>query len=287
MKGVLAALFSRSRSVLLLLLALLTAGGIAYVSIAKEAAPDVEVPIFFVTVSYPGISPEDSERLLIRPLERELSTVAGLDEIRASAGEGFALLRLDFQAGYDNRRALADVREEVDLVRPELPPGAEEPVVTEVDLSMFPVLTATLSGSVPEATLIRIARDLRDRIEAVPGVLEVAIGGEREDLLEVMVDPQTLETYRLPYGELIAALERNNRLVAAGAMDTGAGRVTLKVPGVIESVEDVLDLPVLAYEGTVVTFDEVATARRTFKDPEGFARINGQPAISLEIRKRG
>ncbi len=287
MKGVLAALFSRTRSVLLLLLALLAAGGIAYVSIAKEAAPDVEVPIFFVTVSYPGISPEDSERLLIRPLERELSTLAGLDEIRASAGEGFALLRLDFQAGYDNRRALADVREEVDLVRPELPPGAEEPVVTEVDLSMFPVLTATLSGSVPEATLIRIARDLRDRIEAVPGVLEVAIGGEREDLLEVMVDPQTLETYRLPYGELIAALERNNRLVAAGAMDTGAGRVTLKVPGVIESVEDVLDLPVLAYEGTVVTFDEVATARRTFKDPEGFARINGQPAISLEIRKRG
>nr|WP_284047527.1 efflux RND transporter permease subunit [Guyparkeria hydrothermalis] len=283
----LAALFSRSRSVLLLLLALLAAGGIAYVQIAKEAAPDVDVPIFFVSVSYPGISPEDSERLLIRPLERELSTIEGLDEIRASAGEGFALLRLDFRAGYDNRRALADVREEVDLVRPELPPGAEEPVVNEVDLSMFPVLTATLSGSVPEATLIRIARDLRDRIEAVPGVLEVEIGGEREDLLEVMVDPQTLETYRLPYNELIAALERNNRLVAAGAIDTGAGRLTLKVPGVIESVEDVLDLPALAHDGTVVTFDEVATARRTFKDPEGFARVNGQPAISLEIRKRG
>ena len=287
MKGVLAALFSRSRSVLLLLLALLAAGGMAYVSIAKEAAPDVDVPIFFVTVSYPGIAPEDSERLLIRPLERDLSTIEGLDEVHASAGEGFALLRLDFHAGYDNRRALADVREEVDLVRPDLPPGAEEPVVTEVDLSMFPVLTAALSGSVPEATLIRIARDLRDRIEAVPGVLEVVIGGEREDLLEVMVDPQTLETYRLPYNELIEALDRNNRLVAAGSMDTGAGRMTLKVPGVIESVEDVLDLPVLAYDGTVVTFAEVATARRTFKDPEGFARIDGQPAISLEIRKRG
>ena len=224
---------------------------------------------------------------MIRPLERELSTIEGLDEVRASAGEGFALLRLDFHAGHDNRRALADVREKVDLLRPELPPGAEEPVVTEVDLSMFPVLTAALSGSVPEATLIRIARELRDRIETVPGVLEVGIGGEREDLLEVMVDPQTLETYQLPYNELIAALARNNQLVAAGAMDTGAGRVTLKVPGVIESVEDVLELPVLAHEGTVVTFAEVATARRTFKDPEGFARVNGQPAISLEIRKRG
>ncbi|KTG17293.1 MULTISPECIES: efflux RND transporter permease subunit [unclassified Guyparkeria] len=287
MNRLIGALFARSRSVLLVLLALLAAGGIAYVSIAKEAAPDVDVPIFFVSVSYPGISPEDSERLLIRPLERELSTIEGLDEVRASAGEGFALLRLDFHPGYDNRRALAYVREEVDLVRPDLPPGAEEPVVTEVDLSMFPVLTAALSGSVPESTLVRIARDLRDRIEAVPGVLEVEVGGEREDLLEVMVDPRTLETYELPYNELIAALARNNQLVAAGAMDTGAGRVSIKVPGVIESVEDILEMPVIAFEGTVVTFDEVATARRTFKDPEGFARIDGQPAISLEIRKRG
>ncbi|HZJ81775.1 MAG TPA: efflux RND transporter permease subunit [Guyparkeria sp.] len=286
MKAMLAVLFAHSRSVLLVLLGLIAAGGMAYVSIPKEAAPDVDVPILFVMVSYPGISPEDSERLLIRPLERELSTVEGLDEIRASAGEGFALLRLDFRAGYDNRRALADVREEVDLVRPDLPPDSREPMVAEVDLSMFPVLTAALSGSVPEATLVRIARDLRDRIEAVPGVLEAEIGGEREDLLEVIIDPRTVETYRISYEDLIATLGRSNRLVAAGAMDTGAGRMALKVPGVIESVGDVLDLPVIAHGGTVVTFGELATARRTFKDPDGFARIDGQPAISLEIRKR-
>ncbi len=280
------ALFNHSRSVLILLLVLLVAGGISYARIAKEAAPDVDVPTFFVTVTHPGIAPNDSERLLVRPLERELSGLQGLDELHASAGEGFALIRLDFRAGYDNRRAMADVREEVDLVVPDLPEGADEPVVSEVDLSMFPVLTAALSGSVPERTLIQIARELRDRIEALPGVLEVEIGGEREELLEVLVDPRTLETYQLPYGELVNAVERNNRLVAVGAMDTGAGRVSLKVPGVIESVEDVLELPVIARNGTVVTFRELARARRTFKDPEGFARINGKPAISLEIRKR-
>ncbi|WP_322520945.1 efflux RND transporter permease subunit [Guyparkeria halophila] len=286
MNGLLAALFSRSRSVLLVLLALLAAGGTAYVQIAKEAAPDVDVPIFFVTVAYPGISPEDSERLLVRPLERELAGIEGLDEMRASAGEGFALVRLDFDPGYDNRRALADVREEVDLVRPDLPPGVEEPVVTEVDLSMFPVLIASLSGSAPERTLVQRARELRDRIEALPGVLEVEIGGDREDLLEVLVDPRTLETYRLPFNDLVTAIERNNQLVAAGALDSGAGRLNIKVPGVIESVSDVLELPVIAFEGTVVTFEEVAEARRTFKDPEGFARIDGEPAVSLEIRKR-
>jgi multidrug efflux pump len=286
MKAVIEAAIGRSRTVLLLLLLLLTAGGSAYVLMPKEAAPDIDIPIFFVTVTYSGIAPEDSERLLVRPLERELQPVAGLKELRAQAGEGFALIRLDFEAGYDNRQAMADVREKVDLVRGQLPPGTDEPEVMEVDLSLFPVLVTTLSGPVPERSLVRIARDLRDRLEALPGVLEVRIGGDREDVLEVMADPLVMETYRIPYQQLIDAIERNNRLVAAGAMDTGAGRVTLKVPGVIESLDDVLDLPVKVENGTVVTFGDVATARRAFKDPEGFARVNGQPAVALEIRKR-
>jgi multidrug efflux pump len=281
------AALDRNRTVLLLLLLILTAGGISYVAIPKEAAPDIDIPIFFVSITYSGISPEDSERLLVRPLERELMPLAGLKELQARAGEGFALIRLDFEPGYDNRQALADVREQVDLVRGELPQGTDEPQVVEVDLSMFPVLTTTLSGPVPERTLVRLARDLRDRLEALPGVLEVNIGGDRADVLEVMADPTVMETYQIPYQQLIQAIEHNNRLVAAGAMDTGAGRVTLKVPGVIESLEDVLNLPVKVDAGTVVTFGDVATGRRTFKDPEGFARINGQPAVALEIRKRG
>ena len=287
MNALIQAALDRNRTVLLLLLLILTAGGLSYVSIPKESTPDIDIPIFFVSVTYSGISPEDSERLLVRPLERELMSLAGLKELQARAGEGFALIRLDFEPGYDNRQALADVREQVDLVRGELPQGTDEPQVMEVDLSMFPVLTTTLSGPVPERTLVRLARDLRDRLEALPGVLEVNIGGDREDVLEVMADPTVMETYQLPYQQLIQAIERNNRLVAAGAMDTGAGRVTLKVPGVIESLEDVLNLPVKVDAGTVVTFGDVATGRRTFKDPEGFARINGQPAVALEIRKRG
>ncbi len=286
MNTLIRAALDRSRTVLLLLLLLLTAGGIAYVTVPKEAAPDIDIPIFFVSVTYTGISPEDSERLLIRPLERELRPIAGLDELRAQAGEGFALLRLDFEPGYDNRQAMADVREQVDLVRGQLPQGADEPQVMEVDLSMFPVLTTALSGPVPERTLVRIARDLRDRLEALPGVLEVNIGGDREDVLEVLVDLLVMETYQLPYGQLIEAIERNNRLVAAGAIDTGAGRVALKVPGIIETLDDVLALPVKVEDGTVVTFGDVATGRRTFKDPVSFARVNGQPAVVMEVRKR-
>ena len=286
MGSIIQAAIGRTRSVLMVLLLILGMGALAWSTIPKEAAPDIEIPIFFVSVSYSGIAPEDSERLMVRPLERELQSLAGLKDLYAKAGEGFALLRLDFEAGYDNQRALTELREKVDQVRGELPSGSDEPIIQEVDLSMFPVLTVTLSGPIPERTLVRLGRELRDRIEALPGVLEVVIGGDRVDVLEVIADPLIMESYQIPYHQLIQAIERNNRLVAAGAMDTGAGRITLKVPGVIETLEDVLSLPVVVDAGTVVTFGDVATGRRTFMDPESYARINGQPAVSLEIRKR-
>lgn len=287
MNAIIDALFRRSRSVLLVFLALLVLGGTAYVQIPKEAAPEIDIPIFFVTVVYPGISPEDSERLLVRPLEKELSSIEGVDTLHASAGEGFAILRLDFDAGFNKDKALADVREEVDLATPELPREAEQPVVREVDLSLFPVLITTLSGPVPERTLVSAAQDLSDRLETLPGVLEVEIGGNREELMEVLVEPRTLETYQLSYNEFVNTIQRNNQLVAAGTLDSGAGRINLKVPSVIDSPGDVLELPVIADGNTVVTFDDIASARSTFKDPTSFARINGEPAVSLEIRKRG
>jgi len=285
-KAIIAWAIDHARTILLILLLLLGTGGAAYVTVAKEAAPEIDIPIFFITVPYPGISPDDAERLLLRPVERELQGLPGVDDMQSWAGEGFALVRLDFAPGWDNRQALADVREEVDNVRPDLPSGAEEPSVQEVDLSLFPVLTVNLSGPLEERTLIRIARDLRDRIEALPGVLEVDIGGDRDEMMEVTADPLVLESFALSFDELTRAIQRNNRLIAAGAIDTGAGRIPLRVPGTIESIEDVLDTAVRVEGDTVVRVRDVADVRATYRDAEGFARIDGQPSVALEIRKQ-
>jgi multidrug efflux pump len=274
-----------ARTVLLALLVLLAMGAAAYVTIAKEANPEVDIPIFFVTVPYPGVSAADAERLMLRPLERELQGIAGVDELQSWAGEGFALVRLDFEPGTDNDKALADVREEVDSVAPELPQDAQEPDVREVDLSLFPVLTVNLSGPMDERTLIRVARNLRDRIEALPGVLEVDIGGDREEMMEVLADPLVLESYALSYQEVTGAIRRNNQLIAAGAVDTGAGRVPLRVPGTIDGPQDVRDTAIRVDGDAVVTVADVAEVRSTYQDPEGFTRINGQPSVSLEISK--
>ncbi|MFO7286190.1 MAG: efflux RND transporter permease subunit [Gammaproteobacteria bacterium] len=275
-----------SRPVLLVLATLLVAGLAAYFAIPKESEPDVAIPIIYVNLTHEGISPEDAERLLLRPMETELRNLEGLREMRGTATEGSAVLILEFDAGFDADQALLDVREKVDTAKAELPEDTDEPFVQEVNIALFPVLVVNLHGNVPERTLMTIARDLRDELEGLPGVLDAEIVGSREELLEVIVDPVKLESYGLSYEEIFNFVSRNNRLVAAGALDTGAGRFAVKVPGVFENLEDVLSLPIKTDGLRTVTFSDVATVRRTYKDAESFARLNGERSVSLEISKR-
>lgn len=286
MNALIEAFVSRPRPVLTLMLLLLVAGMVSYVTIPKEAEPDITIPQMYVNIVHEGISPEDAERMLIRPMETELRTLEGLKEMTATASEGSAVLMLEFDAGFDSDQALSDVRERVDLARAELPGDSEEPFVQEVNIALFPVLVVILHGELPERTLVEIARALRDKIEAIPGVLDAELGGDREELLEVIVDPAALESYHLSFTDLVNYVSRNNRLVAAGALDTGQGRFSVKVPGVVEDLEDLLSMPIKTDNLQTVTFQDVATVRRTYKDPDGYARLNGNSAIALEISKR-
>ena len=286
MKPLIDAAFTRTRTVALAFVMIITMGAFAYVSIPKESEPDIPIPTIYVSMTHEGISPEDAERLLVRPMEKELQSIEGLKEMRATSGEGYASVTLEFDAGFDADQALLDVREKVDRAKSELPPDTDEPRVTEINVALFPVLSVALSGDVPERTLVRLARDLRDKLETLGGVLEVDIGGDREAVLEVLVDPTILETYNLSFADVVNSVRRNNQLVAAGALETGVGRMVIKVPGVIEDIDDILTLPVKTVGDTVVKFQDVAAVRRTFKDPRGFARVGNRPALVLEVKKR-
>ena len=276
----------RRRAALLILFFLLIAGIQSYNSIPKESEPDIPIPYIYVSMGYEGISPEDAERLLVRPMEKELKSIEGIKEMSAVASEGHASVTLEFDAGFDGDAALQDVREKVDRAKSKLPEGSDEPTVNEINVALFPVMSMSLGGPLPERNLLAIARDLRDDIEALPGVLEVDIGGDREELLEVVVDPLILETYGINFESVLSIVSRNNRLVAAGAIDNGSGRQTLKVSGIIENLDDIMSMPIKIENDTVVAFRDVATVRRTFKDPSGFARVNGEPALTLEVKKR-
>ncbi|RKZ45833.1 MAG: AcrB/AcrD/AcrF family protein [Candidatus Parabeggiatoa sp. nov. 3] len=275
-----------NRTVLLLFLFIFVAGITAYQEIPKESDPDIAIPILYVSISHEGISPEDAERLLVRPVEKELRTIAGVKEMTAIAGEGHASVTLEFDAGFDSEEALRDVLQKVDIAKAELPDDSEEPSVHEINLSLFPILVITLAGDIPERTLLTLARQLKEAVESVPEVLKVEIAGDREEAVEIIIDPLYVESYNLNYEEVIQYFVRNNQLVAAGALDTGQGRFNIKVPGVFESLQDILTLPIKVDEKRVVTLQDVADVRRTFKDPLTYARVNGKPALALEVSKR-
>ncbi|MGZ5897424.1 MAG: efflux RND transporter permease subunit, partial [Xanthobacteraceae bacterium] len=129
-----------ARLTVALLIFLLVAGFVAYRTIPKEAEPDIKVPIIYVQLSQRGISPEDSERLLLKPVETQLKSVANVKEMRSTAYEGGGFVLLEFIAGFDSSVALADVRAKVDQSKHDLPKDVDEPQVREVNLSLYPVL---------------------------------------------------------------------------------------------------------------------------------------------------
>ncbi len=278
---------SHSRTIIIAFVVTVLAGIVSYQNMPKENEPDVSFPFISVQVRLEGVSPEDSERLLVRPLEQELRTLDGLKEMVGSASEGMANMTLEFQPDVEIDKALNDVRDKVDTAKAKLPQDADEPVITEVKFSRFdPMLVMTLGGQVPERTLLTIAKGLEDQLEALNGVLEVNIIGAREEVLEIIVDPLSMESYGLLPADILNFVDRNNRLVAAGSLQSEQGRFAIKVPGVIESPQDILELPIKVQDGRIVYFRDIAQVRRTFKDPESYARLNGAPAMALEVVQR-
>ena len=156
----------------------------------------------------------------------------------------------------------------------------------EGNLSLFPILVVTLSGELPERAVLKIARDLKDDIIAIPEVLDVKITGNREEVVEILIDPLLVESYGLEPSTLFSLVRRSNLLVAAGALDTGQGRFSIKVPGLFETASDILDMPLKISGDAVVKIRDIAVVKRTFKDVRTYARVDGKSALELEVSKR-
>src|SRR6266705_3487199 len=206
------------------LIFLLCAGMVAYVTIPKEAEPDVKIPIIYVQLSQRGISPEDSERLLLRPVETQLKSVGNVKEMRSTAFEGGGFVLLEFEAGFDSKAALADVRAKVDTSKHDLPRDVNEPTL--------------------------------------------------------------MKSYGIGLDQLGQLTQSFNTLIAAGALEGQSGRFAVKVPSLFERPQDILKIPVIASAAAAVTLLDIAQIKPTFKDAISITRVNGRPAMTVEVSKR-
>ncbi|NOE32435.1 MULTISPECIES: efflux RND transporter permease subunit [unclassified Ruegeria] len=286
MTGVVAWAAHRARMVLAFIAISLVIGGFAYVSLPKEGEPDIEIPALFVSVQFPGISAEDSENLLIKPMETELADLDGLKEMTSTAAEGYAGVALEFDFGWDKTAIMADVRDAMNSAQADFPEGAEQYSLTEINFSEFPIVIVNLTGAVPERTMARVAKDLQDELEALDSVLEAGIAGNRDEMLEVVIDPLRLEAYNVTADELINVVRNNNQLIAAGEVETAQGTFSVKIPSSFKTAQDVYGLPIKVNGDRVVTLGELAQINYTFEDRAGTARFNGEPTVALQVVKR-
>ncbi len=277
---------SRARMVLAFITLSLLAGGYAYVGLPKEGEPDIEIPAIFVSVPFPGISAEDSETLLVKPMETELADLDGLKTMTATASENYAGVALEFEFGWDKTKVLADIRDAMNAAESKFPNGADQYSINEINFSEFPIVIVNLTGQVPERTLLRVARDLQERLESLDAVLEAGLAGDREEMLEVVIDPLKLEAYNVTAGELIGVVTNNNLLIAAGEVDSAQGSFAVKIPSSFDEPADVYALPVKRNGDSVVTLGDLATIRLTFEDRAGTARFNNVNTVALQVVKR-
>ncbi len=279
-------ILNSSKLLLTILFFLITFGFYQYNSLPRESDPDISLPVIYVSLYHKGISPTDSERLLIKPLEKELKNIEGLKKISSNSYQSGGNIVLEFDAGFNSEKALSDTRVKIDLIKNKLPKETDEPRVMEVNLSRFPVLAVAISGEVDERVLFKIAKSLKDDIESISEVLEVKTLGDRERLIEIIVNPRIVENYGLTNKDVLESIAKSNLMIPAGTLSNDKGSFNVQVPSLIESREDLLNIPIKSQSNSFIKLDDVAEVRDSFREKMGYARNNGEKAIILEVSKR-
>lgn len=277
---------NRARMVVAFVLLSLTVGTFAYTTLPKEGEPDIEIPALFVSVPFPGISAADSETLLVKVMETELSGLDGLKKMTGTASENYGGIALEFEFGWDKTKIIADVRDKMNTAEAKFPAGADKYSINEINFSEFPIIIVALSGQVPERTLLRAAKSMQDRIEGMDAVLKAELAGHRDEMLEVEIDPLKLEAYNVTAAELISVVRNNNQLIAAGEVETANGAYAVKIPSSFKTASQVYALPVKVNGDQVITLGDLASIRLTFEDRLGTARFNGETTVAIQVVKR-
>ncbi|MCZ6476703.1 MAG: efflux RND transporter permease subunit [Gemmatimonadetes bacterium] len=273
-------------TVLVLTAIIIVAGLVSYFSIPKESMPEITVPFVAVNTVYSGVAPEDMETLITRPLEEDLNEIADAEEIQSTSVEGYSSIVIEFRAGMDMTEALQLVREKVDIAKPDLPSAAEEPTIVEFNLSEFPIMQVNVSGEYSLRRLKEVAERLQDRLELIPSILEVTLSGGLEREVQVNVDLAKLQFYRLAFDDVMDAIREENLTIPGGTIDVGEREYLVRVPGEFEDTRLIADIVIASPNDRPVYVRDVAEVEFGFKERESYARLDGNPVVTLGIVKR-
>ncbi len=262
------------RTSIVVLTAILAIGGLySYRTIPKEASPSIEVPQIVVTLLYPGASPDDVETLITQPVEREIQAVNGIKEIRSTSVQGVSTIVVEFDPDVSIDDAYQKVRDKVDVARPTLPGEVEEPVVSEIDFSEFPIMTVNLAANYSLSQLKEAAEELEEEIETVAGVLEVDVIGGLEREVQIDVDLNALQGYNLAFMDIVDAIRAENTNMPGGSVDVDRLNYLVRVDGSFDVPDEIENIVIEAPGGQPVYVRDVARVDFGYKDRATYARL--------------
>jgi hydrophobic/amphiphilic exporter-1 (mainly G- bacteria), HAE1 family len=270
-----------------LILSLVVIGAFSYFRLGVDRFPKVEFPFVAVTTVLPGAAPEEIETEITARLEEAINTISGIEELFSASAENVSLIWVSFDLDKDGDVAAQEVRDRISGVLGQLPRDAEPPIVQKLDPDSEPVIALAISGPASDRDVTEYAdKVLRRRLETVSGVGQVTIVGGRPRQINVIADTSKLSGLGLTAAETIYALQTQNVQIPGGKVEQGLRDLTLRTYGRVARVEDFGDLPVTMRGGHPVRLRDVARIEDGVADIESLARVDGEPAVVMFIRKQ-
>jgi hydrophobe/amphiphile efflux-1 (HAE1) family protein len=273
----------------MMMIALCVLGFFSYHQLRVERLPDIAPPIVFVTVAYPGASPEAVETEITKPVELALNGIAGVKMIRSVTLEGSSQTVVEFRLDADMSRAVQDVRDKVAVAQVAFPDDAETPNVSRFDGdNAQPTVYLSLIGPDRSPRELSLLADqvVRKRLERSTGVARVDVGGMTVRQVRIDLDPQRLRAHRLTPADVAAALKRANTDVPVGLLESVNTEAIVRVEGKVRDAKAFADVVVSTRGGTVVRLGDLGTLVEREQEPTSLARVDGVPAVNFQVFKQ-
>ena len=277
---------SHKTSIFVLLVIVVIAGLASYTALPVESFPQIKQPVIIVAVPYVGVAPSDMETLVAQPIEKKLKEISKIKKMSSISTEGYTNITVEFEPDMDIDEAVQKVRVKVDQARPDLPEDIDEPIIQEINFENIPIMLVSIVGNQSLVRLKKIAEDLQDKFEQIPGVLDVKLSGGLEREVKVNINPARLRYYNLGVNDVIDAIRNENRTIPGGSVESGNLNYTVRIPGEFSSIEELNGVVVKTKANIPIYLQDLADVSFSFKDRTSYSRLDGQSSVTLSIQKR-
>jgi HAE1 family hydrophobic/amphiphilic exporter-1 len=277
----------RPALITMVVLGLVVLGLFSYGKMGVDLYPNVNFPVVAVTVTYPGASPKEIETSVVKPIEESIGTIAGLDQIRSTCSDSFALIIVQFKLESNIDTVAVDVQNKIDAISNKFPKDVERPIITKADINAMPIMTFSVTSPRPPGELFFIVKDrIKPQMERVNGVAKVDMFGAEEREIQIQLRKNALRARGLSVSQVVQLLQQDNLTIPAGSIDQGKLRIDLRAPAQFKDLKEIANWPLRLADGSVIPLSSIAYIRDTHVKTKSIVRTNMKTSIGLQVVKQ-